>query len=235
MRPRPGSAVRHLRGRGRVRRAAHRRGWPAGAGRSAVAELARGRGGAARVRLRGPPGRAGHRPDRGGIGLLAEDGPAGGAEWDLLLRAARRAPIVNVDQPLVRVLWRRPDADPAACAERCRCAAVDGRPPPGAAASSRRRGPALRRDRLLGGGGRQPQPGLACAQAALRDPPERAAGPASRLAAAVGLACGAGRCACVAAAPALILTALPERMHPIFAGRCSTGDVHLFDACSCSV
>jgi glycosyltransferase involved in cell wall biosynthesis len=51
-------------------------------------------------------------PERGGVGLLDESGPAGAAEWDLLMRAARRAPIVHLDQPLVRVLWRRPDADP---------------------------------------------------------------------------------------------------------------------------
>lgn len=52
-------------------------------------------------------------PERGGVGLLNEDGPAGAAEWDLLMRAARQAPIVHLDRPLVRVLWRRPDADPA--------------------------------------------------------------------------------------------------------------------------
>jgi Glycosyl transferase family 2 len=57
-------------------------------------------------------------PARGGIGLVAEDGPADGTEWDLLLRAARRAPIVNVDHPLVRMLWRSPETDPLACAER---------------------------------------------------------------------------------------------------------------------
>jgi Glycosyl transferase family 2 len=57
-------------------------------------------------------------PARGGIGLVAEDGPAEGAEWDLLLRAARRAPIVNVDSPLVRVLWRSPALDPQTCADR---------------------------------------------------------------------------------------------------------------------
>jgi Glycosyl transferase family 2 len=57
-------------------------------------------------------------PARGGIGLLPEDGPAGGTAWDLLLRAARRAPVVNVDQPLVRVLWRQPATDPTACADR---------------------------------------------------------------------------------------------------------------------
>src|SRR5262245_57312148 len=57
-------------------------------------------------------------PTRGGIGLLAEDGPVDGTEWDLLLRAARRAPIVNIDHPLVRVLWRSPEVGPPACAER---------------------------------------------------------------------------------------------------------------------
>ncbi len=68
-------------------------------------------------------------PDRGGIGLFAEDTaplapalaePAGvplsGADvaWDLLMRAARRAPIVHVDEPYVHVLWRRNDTDGAA-------------------------------------------------------------------------------------------------------------------------
>jgi cellulose synthase/poly-beta-1,6-N-acetylglucosamine synthase-like glycosyltransferase len=57
-------------------------------------------------------------PGRGGIGLVAEDGPPGGAEWDLLVRAARQAPIVNVDAPLVRVLWRRTTVDPASCTDR---------------------------------------------------------------------------------------------------------------------
>jgi Glycosyl transferase family 2 len=52
-------------------------------------------------------------PARGGIGLLAEDGPPGGVEWDLLMRAARRAPIAHVDEPYVRVLWRQPSADAA--------------------------------------------------------------------------------------------------------------------------
>lgn len=43
-----------------------------------------------------------------GIGLVAEDAPGSQNEdWDLLLRAARRAPIVHVDEPLVRVLWGR--------------------------------------------------------------------------------------------------------------------------------
>ena len=42
------------------------------------------------------------------IGLVAEDAPGSQNEdWDLLLRAARRAPIVHVDEPLVRVLWGR--------------------------------------------------------------------------------------------------------------------------------
>ncbi|GGK92020.1 glycosyltransferase family 2 protein [Mangrovihabitans endophyticus] len=42
------------------------------------------------------------------IGLVAEDAPGSQNEdWDLLLRAARRAPVVHVDEPLVRVLWGR--------------------------------------------------------------------------------------------------------------------------------
>ena len=53
-------------------------------------------------------------PRRGGIGLLAEDGPPGGAEWDLLMRAARCAPIAHVDEPYVRVLWRPAATDAAA-------------------------------------------------------------------------------------------------------------------------
>jgi hypothetical protein len=57
-------------------------------------------------------------PGRGGIGLVDEDGPVDGTAWDLLLRAARRGPIVNVDEPLVRVLWRSPDIDPRTCADR---------------------------------------------------------------------------------------------------------------------
>ena len=44
---------------------------------------------------------------RGGIGLVAEDAPAYGECWDLLVRAARRAPILHLDTPLVRMLWRR--------------------------------------------------------------------------------------------------------------------------------
>ncbi len=42
----------------------------------------------------------------GGIGLVDETLPGGQNEdWDLALRAARRRPIVNVDAPLVRVVW----------------------------------------------------------------------------------------------------------------------------------
>jgi len=57
-------------------------------------------------------------PGRGGIGLVDEQGPPSGAEWDLLVRAARQAPIVHVDAPLVRVLWRRTTIDPASCTDR---------------------------------------------------------------------------------------------------------------------
>lgn len=40
------------------------------------------------------------------IGLLDESIPGSQNEdWDLLLRASRRAPIAHVDEPLVRVLW----------------------------------------------------------------------------------------------------------------------------------
>jgi glycosyltransferase involved in cell wall biosynthesis len=43
-----------------------------------------------------------------GIGLVAEDAPGSQNEdWDLLLRAAKRAPIVHVDSALVRVVWGR--------------------------------------------------------------------------------------------------------------------------------
>ncbi|GFJ89666.1 hypothetical protein Prum_033080 [Phytohabitans rumicis] len=46
--------------------------------------------------------------DSSRLGLVAEDAPGSQNEdWDLLFRAARRAPIVHVDQPLVRVLWGR--------------------------------------------------------------------------------------------------------------------------------
>jgi glycosyltransferase involved in cell wall biosynthesis len=46
--------------------------------------------------------------DSDGIGLVAEDAPGSHNEdWDLLLRAAKRAPIIHVDEPLVRVLWGR--------------------------------------------------------------------------------------------------------------------------------
>ena len=42
----------------------------------------------------------------GGIGLLDEEIPGSQNEdWDLALRAAQRLPIVNVDQPLVRIAW----------------------------------------------------------------------------------------------------------------------------------
>jgi glycosyltransferase involved in cell wall biosynthesis len=44
----------------------------------------------------------------GAIGPVSEDAPGSQNEdWDLLLRAARRHPIVHVDEPLVRVLWGR--------------------------------------------------------------------------------------------------------------------------------
>ena len=44
----------------------------------------------------------------GAVGLVAEDAPGSQNEdWDLLLRAARRQPIVHLDEPLVRVLWGR--------------------------------------------------------------------------------------------------------------------------------
>ncbi|CAM3556459.1 glycosyltransferase family 2 protein [Stackebrandtia soli] len=42
----------------------------------------------------------------GGLGLVAEDAPGSQNEdWDLLLRAARRAPIVHVDTPYTNVHW----------------------------------------------------------------------------------------------------------------------------------
>lgn len=44
----------------------------------------------------------------GPLGLVDEAIPGSQNEdWDLLLRAARRAPIVHLDEPLVRVLWGR--------------------------------------------------------------------------------------------------------------------------------
>jgi hypothetical protein len=57
----------------------------------------------------GAPARPTGAPDPAtGIGLVAEDAPGSQNEdWDLLLRAARRAAIVHVDEPLVRVLWGR--------------------------------------------------------------------------------------------------------------------------------
>jgi glycosyltransferase involved in cell wall biosynthesis len=46
--------------------------------------------------------------DEDRIGLVAEDAPGSQNEdWDLLLRAARRSPVVHLDRPLVRVLWGR--------------------------------------------------------------------------------------------------------------------------------
>jgi hypothetical protein len=42
------------------------------------------------------------------LGLVAEDAPGSQNEdWDLLLRAARRAPIRHVDEPLIEVRWGR--------------------------------------------------------------------------------------------------------------------------------
>ncbi|MGH3387861.1 MAG: glycosyltransferase family 2 protein [Actinomadura sp.] len=42
------------------------------------------------------------------MGMVDEEIPGSqGEDWDLALRAARRHPIVNVDQPYVRVLWGR--------------------------------------------------------------------------------------------------------------------------------
>jgi glycosyltransferase involved in cell wall biosynthesis len=44
----------------------------------------------------------------GGLGLVAEDAPGSDTEdWDLLLRAAKRSPVVHVDQALVRIRWPR--------------------------------------------------------------------------------------------------------------------------------
>lgn len=44
----------------------------------------------------------------GEIGPVAEDAPGSQNEdWDLLIRAARVAPIAHLDEPLVRVLWGR--------------------------------------------------------------------------------------------------------------------------------
>lgn len=52
-------------------------------------------------------GGAGATADSGlGIGLLDETIPGSQNEdWDLLLRAARRGPIVHVDEPMVQILW----------------------------------------------------------------------------------------------------------------------------------
>ncbi|HWB36867.1 MAG TPA: glycosyltransferase family A protein [Rugosimonospora sp.] len=46
----------------------------------------------------------------GDLGMYAEDAPGTQNEaWDLLLRAAERAPLVHVDTPLVRVRWPHHD------------------------------------------------------------------------------------------------------------------------------
>ncbi len=43
-----------------------------------------------------------------GLGLVAEDAPGSQNEdWDLLLRAAKRAPIRHLDEPLIEVAWGR--------------------------------------------------------------------------------------------------------------------------------
>lgn len=55
----------------------------------------------------------------GGLGLLAEDSTGSQNEtWDLLLRAAKRAPIAHVDEPLVRVSWAPGARTPASYAQR---------------------------------------------------------------------------------------------------------------------
>jgi Glycosyl transferase family 2 len=59
-------------------------------------------------------------PARGGIGLVAEEAPPSSQDWDLLMRAARRSPVVHVDMPLVRLLWWPDTIDPAMFAERSR-------------------------------------------------------------------------------------------------------------------
>jgi glycosyltransferase involved in cell wall biosynthesis len=46
--------------------------------------------------------------EEGGLGLVAEDAPGSQNEdWDLLLRAAKRAPIRHLDEPLIEVAWGR--------------------------------------------------------------------------------------------------------------------------------
>lgn len=43
-----------------------------------------------------------------GLGLVAEDAPGSQNEdWDLLLRAAKRAPVRHLDEPLIEVAWGR--------------------------------------------------------------------------------------------------------------------------------
>jgi hypothetical protein len=47
----------------------------------------------------------------GGLGLVAEDAPGSeNGDWDLLLRAAKRADVVHVDEPFVRVRSPRAQA-----------------------------------------------------------------------------------------------------------------------------
>lgn len=56
----------------------------------------------------------------GRIGLVAEDAPGRQNEdWDLLLRAAARAPVAHVDEPLVRVLWGRTRQTTPSSAHEC--------------------------------------------------------------------------------------------------------------------
>ncbi|GAA1031575.1 hypothetical protein GCM10009557_27330 [Virgisporangium ochraceum] len=46
--------------------------------------------------------------EEGGLDLVAEDAPGSQNEdWDLLLRAAKRAPIRHLDEPLIDVAWGR--------------------------------------------------------------------------------------------------------------------------------
>ncbi|GAA0952627.1 hypothetical protein Vau01_062890 [Virgisporangium aurantiacum] len=46
--------------------------------------------------------------EEGALGLVAEDAPGSQNEdWDLLLRAAKRAPVRHLDEPLIEVAWGR--------------------------------------------------------------------------------------------------------------------------------
>jgi glycosyltransferase involved in cell wall biosynthesis len=46
--------------------------------------------------------------EKGALGLVSEDAPGSQNEdWDLLLRAAKRAPIRHLDEPLIEVAWGR--------------------------------------------------------------------------------------------------------------------------------